>query len=129
MKDLFLKFKELFLETYVRPECSVISWVLLRLFGLTTLAAFLSFGVQAQVLIGSDGIFPIPEFLENIHASVGNDKYLLVPMLFWFESSDLMVLIIWSMGCLFSVLLLLGVLPRISLLGIYVCYLSLYYAG
>ena len=41
------------------PRYDLVSFLFLRLFGLIYLSAFVSFGVQAQGLIGSHGILPV----------------------------------------------------------------------
>ncbi len=47
------------------PRHELVSFLFLRLFGLVTLSAFLSFAVQAQGLIGSRGILPLSELVED----------------------------------------------------------------
>src|SRR5665213_2388837 len=46
---------------YAPPRYDLISFLFLRLFGLIYFSAFVSFGVQAQGLIGSHGILPLVE--------------------------------------------------------------------
>ena len=47
-------------KNYEPPRYDLVSFLFLRLFGLVTLSAFVSFAVQAQGLIGSHGILPLP---------------------------------------------------------------------
>jgi predicted DCC family thiol-disulfide oxidoreductase YuxK len=111
------------------PSYNLISWIFIRIFGLITLGAFLSFGVQALGLIGSQGIVPVAQLISFVQQQVGSERYWLLPMLFWINATDLMIqLVCWS-GILFSVFLIFNVIPRISLLVIFICYLSLCNAG
>jgi predicted DCC family thiol-disulfide oxidoreductase YuxK len=111
------------------PQYDLASFLFLRLFGLIYLAAFVSFGVQAQGLIGSHGILPLHEMLAGVADRAGLVRFYLMPMVFWWSSSDLAIqLVCWS-GAGLSILLVANLLPRISLFLLYVLYLSLLYAG
>src|SRR5207253_2369191 len=72
----------------VPPRYVLTSWIFLRLFGLLYLAAFLSFGSQALGLIGSNGILPLPEFMNAVKSQLGSNSYQLLPMVFWLNGSD-----------------------------------------
>jgi lipase maturation factor 1 len=52
-----------------------------------------------------------------------------MPMLFWINASDLAIRSVCWAGAGFSLLLIFNVLPRLSLLALYVLYLSLLYGG
>ena len=116
-------------RNYVPPQYLTVSWVFLRLFGLIYLAAFISFGVQALGLIGSQGILPLTELIQAGQNQLNDVRYWLLPMVFWFNSSDLAIQAVCWGGVALSLLLIFNVLPRISLLGLYLLYLSLVYAG
>lgn len=111
------------------PVYHLVTWIFLRLFGLVYLAAFYSFATQAQGLVGSNGILPIQSFLNAVYAQFGWRSYWLAPNVFWLNASDMMLQAVCWSGVLVSLLLILNVLPRISLLLLYVLYLSLVYAG
>jgi predicted DCC family thiol-disulfide oxidoreductase YuxK len=111
------------------PTYDLLTWVFLRLFGLTFLAAFYSFTTQALGLVGSHGIVPVTDFLNAVYAQAGAWSYWYVPVLFWFNSSDVMINAVGYAGIALSVLLILNIWPRFCLLGLYVLYLSLIYAG
>jgi lipase maturation factor 1 len=49
----------------------LVPFVFLRLLALIYLAAFVSFAVQAQGLIGSGGILPLDGYLDRIRQAVG----------------------------------------------------------
>ena len=101
----------------------------MRLFGLVTLCAFVSFAVQAQGLIGSHGILPLHELVDALAARFGPERFVLMPMVFWLNDSDLAISAVSWAGAGLSLMLALNLLPRLSLVLIYVLYLSLLYAG
>ena len=70
------------------PRYDLVSFLFLRLLGLIYLSAFVSFAVQAQGLIGSHGILPLAEFVNNVAARFGPERFYLVPMVFWLNDSD-----------------------------------------
>ena len=111
------------------PRYELVSFLFLRLFGLITLSAFVSFAVQAQGLIGSHGILPLPELVDALAARLGPERFVLVPMVFWLNDSDLAIQAVCWAGAGLSLLLVLNLLPRLSLVLLYALYLSLLYAG
>ena len=114
---------------YEPPRFELTSWLFLRLFGLIFLAAFVSFAVQSMALIGSHGVLPVADFTAALENKLGDGRYWRVPMVFWFGASDFAIhLVCWG-GAAFSLLLVAGVLPRLSLIVLYILYLSLFYAG
>jgi predicted DCC family thiol-disulfide oxidoreductase YuxK len=116
-------------RNYAPPRYDVASYLFLRLFGLIYLSAFVSFGVQAQGLVGSHGILPLTELVDALGSRFGAERFLLMPMVFWWNSSDFAIQAVCWLGAGLSVLLVLNLLPRLSLLLLYVLYLSLLYAG
>ena len=60
---------------------------------------------------------------------LGAARFVLVPMVFWLNDSDLAISVVCWAGAGFSLMLVLNLLPRLSLVLIYVLYLSLLYAG
>jgi predicted DCC family thiol-disulfide oxidoreductase YuxK len=111
------------------PRYDVVAFLFLRLLGLIYLSAFVSFGMQAQGLIGSHGILPLTDWVETVAGELGTQRFWLVPMVFWWNSSDFAIQAVCWMGAGFSLLLVCNVLPRVSLSMLYVLYLSLFYAG
>ena len=116
-------------RNHERPRYELVSFLFLRLFGLITLSAFGSFGVQAQGLIGSRGILPLSELVDAIGPRLGPERFVLMPMLFWLNDSDLAIRAVCWAGAGLSLMLVLNLLPRLSLVLIYALYLSLLYAG
>ncbi|HEY2465347.1 MAG TPA: lipase maturation factor family protein [Steroidobacteraceae bacterium] len=116
-------------KDYGPPRYDLASFLFLRLLGLIYLSAFVSFGVQAVGLIGSHGILPIAELVKIISSSAGIERFFAMPMLFWINAGDLAIRLVCWGGAGFALLLVFNVLPRLSLLALYVLYLSLLYAG
>jgi predicted DCC family thiol-disulfide oxidoreductase YuxK len=114
---------------YGPPQYDLVAFLFLRLFGLIYLSAFVSFGVQAQGLIGSHGILPLPELVDAIGARFGPERFWLMPMLFWWSASDFTIQAVCWIGAVLSLLLVVNVVPRLSLSLLYVLYLSLLYGG
>jgi predicted DCC family thiol-disulfide oxidoreductase YuxK len=115
--------------SYEPPQYELVSFLFLRGYGLIYLAAFLSFAVQAQGVIGSHGIMPLAELTDAAAAGAGRARLWLMPMVFWWSSSDIAIQMVCWAGVLFSILLTCNVLSRLSLVLLYVLYLSLLYAG
>jgi hypothetical protein len=116
-------------RTLEPAKFDLLSWLFLRLFGLIFLAAFASFGVQALALIGSQGIIPVADLIHQVNSQVGVLRYYLLPTVFWINASDTFIQATCWSGVLFSLLLIFNILPRISLLVLYLLYLSLCCAG
>jgi len=70
------------------PTYDLVSWLFLRLLGLTFLVAFSSIGVQITGLIGAHGILPVSQYLDTVAADHGTWRFWFAPTLFWINSSD-----------------------------------------
>jgi predicted DCC family thiol-disulfide oxidoreductase YuxK len=105
------------------------SWIFLRLLGLIYLVAFVSFGVQASGLIGSQGISPAGDFLRAVRESFGTAPVWRAPTLLWLNNSDAMIQTTWLAGVLFSAFLLGGARWRFVRVALFLLYLSLVTAG
>ena len=116
-------------KNYEPPRYELVAFLFLRGFGLIYLAAFLSFALQAQGLIGSHGVLPLAELVDAVGAGAGRERFWFMPMVFWWNSSDVAIRVVCWAGVATSILLVCNVLPRLSLLLLYVLYLSLLYAG
>jgi hypothetical protein len=104
-------------------------WLFLRLLGVVYLAAFASLWPQIPGLIGRNGILPAGEFLASVWAPTEAQRFLLVPTLAWFNSSDGFLLFMCGAGVVLSVLLIVGVLPVPVLSLLWALYLSLFSVG
>jgi predicted DCC family thiol-disulfide oxidoreductase YuxK len=101
----------------------------LRTLGVIYLIAFVSLWVQVEGLIGSDGISPIKQFLPAVQERVGGRAYWLLPTLCWFNSSNAFLHFLCAGGVALSLLLIAGFVPVVSLIALFVFYLSLTIAG
>jgi len=114
---------------FVPPRYQIITWLFLRLLGLTYLAAFISFAVQASALIGSDGVLPVGYYLTAVKEQLGADAYMRLPTLFWFSTVDGFIKFVCIAGMVLSLSLITGFLVRTSLVMLYVLYLTLVNGG
>ncbi len=110
------------------PTFHLVSWLFLRLLGLTFLVAFVSIGSQITGLVGADGILPLSEDLVTLAAEHGTWRYWFVPTLFWINSSDTALLSVCLAGAAASGLIVLNVLTRTMLVLVFVLHLSLWVA-
>ncbi len=101
----------------------------LRTLGVIYSIAFISLWVQVDGLIGSNGISPVNQFLPAVHEQLGGRAYLLLPTLCWFNSSNAFLHFLCAGGVVSSLLLIAGVVPVVSLIALFVFYLSLTIAG
>jgi lipase maturation factor 1 len=101
----------------------------LHALGMIYLIAFVSLWVQVDGLIGSNGVSPLNQFLPAVRAQLGRDVYALLPTLCWFDSSSTFLHFLCGSGVVLSLLLVLGIAPAVSLVALFVLYLSLTIAG
>jgi lipase maturation factor 1 len=101
----------------------------LRMLGLIYLIAFVSLWVQVDGLVGSNGISPVSRFLPAVRQQLGPDAYFLLPTLCWFDSSNAFLHFLCGGGVVLSLVLILGIAPALSLVALFVFYLSLTIAG
>jgi len=101
----------------------------LRMLGLVYLIAFVSLWVQIDGLVGSNGISPVQQFLPAARQQLESNAYFLLPTLCWFDSSNAFLHFLCGGGLVLSLLLILGIAPALSLVGLFVFYLSLTIAG
>jgi len=101
----------------------------LRAVGLIFLIAFVSLWVQIDGLIGSNGITPVREFLPAARAQLGDRALSILPTLCWFNSSDTFFHFLCGGGVVLSLVLVVGIAPALSLVGLVAFYLSLTIAG
>jgi hypothetical protein len=107
----------------------LVSGLFLRLLALVYLAAFASIGVQIAGLAGAEGILPLGAHMDYLARELGPHRFWRVPSLFWLSTHDLALQAAAAAGCVFSVLLLLGVRARLCLIALFALYLSLVHAG
>lgn len=96
--------------------------------GLVYLAAFWSFGVQVRGLVGVDGILPAAPMLAAA-ARMGPGRFLALPTLAWFASSDGALVAFCAAGALAALGLLLDLAAGPCALAAWALYLSLVGVG
>jgi uncharacterized membrane protein YphA (DoxX/SURF4 family) len=102
-------------------------WIFLRLVGVSFAIAFVSLWVQADGLIGREGVLPIADTLANVRrAGLAWTDF---PTLFWLDDSDRALHLVAGAGVVVSVLVVAGVLTRASLVCAWALYLSLVLGG
>lgn len=111
------------------PGYELTTWLFLRGLAMIYFAAFASMATQVEGLIGSSGILPIHNALQQFARTVPDEKYLLFPTLFWLDHSDQALIGACYIGMAAAALLLLNVLNRLALVLCYCLYLSIAVAG
>ena len=101
----------------------------LRALGVIYLIAFVSLWVQVDGLIGANGILPVSQFLPAAQEQIGSRAHFYLPTLCWFNSSDAFLHFLCGAGVVVSLLLILGLVPILCLIVLFVFYLSLTIAG
>lgn len=107
----------------------LVAALFLRLLAVIYFIAFFTMTFQIVGLAGGNGILPLAPWLDRLLIELDGSAYLFYPMLFWFEQSDVFLEAVAWAGCLFSLLLFFNRFPRINLVLLFVCYLSLVKAG
>jgi lipase maturation factor 1 len=87
-------------EQMLRPTFRVTGDLFLRVLGLIYLVAFLSLFVQAEGLIGSQGILPANQTLQIVGERFGLSGYFEFPSLLWLWSSDTALLTLCAAGAI-----------------------------
>src|SRR6202140_3671519 len=106
-----------------------VEWLFLRLLAAIYLIAFVSLAVQIKGLIGARGILPVERYLAAAQQTFGPQAYWQAPAIFWFAHSDGFLVAACVAGAAISIVLLLGYFERLSLVCLYILYLSFCTAG
>lgn len=112
-----------------RPRYARMRAIFLRGLGLVYLAAFGSLAVQVDGLIGSRGILPAREFLDQYGPILGPERHAKVPTLLWLDASDAALHALCWGGVAASLALVIGFVPPLCLAYLWVAYLSLMRVG
>ena len=115
------------------PSFSFAHWLFGRSLGLIALTAFLSYWIQADALIGPNGISPWQHDLERIESFLESNesdqnKFTLRPTLLWFTFFSNHHLL-FTLGVISSLALVLGFMPRLAAFFCWIFYLSLSVVG
>ena len=114
-----------------RPSYWLSRFLILRLLGLVYLFAFLSLARQVLPLIGSHGLTPIAQFLEEAESYHGSrwEAFQHSPSLFWLDASDSLLIRLAWLGVALSLPLLLGYANAILLAVLWALYMSFVHVG
>ena len=107
----------------------LISALYLRLLSVIYFIAFFSIAIQIKGLVGEQGILPLNPWLETLLMDWGWSAFIYFPTVFWLDQSDLFLQSVAWAGCALSILLLLNLLPRFTMVLLFLLYLSLVIAG
>jgi lipase maturation factor 1 len=99
-------------------------WIFLRALGAIYFSAFYSLIFQIRGMMGPDGILPVGDYLQAVSAAIHSERFWFAPSLFWFGSSDHVLMLVTWIGLIASVLIFFNVWPRAMLLVSFVCFLS-----
>src|SRR5579864_5933650 len=91
-------------------------WIFLRALGLIYFSAFYALAFQIRGLIGPNGILPAGEYLEAVTRQFGQARFWFAPTVLWLSSGRHMLMAMCWVGMLASLLLVLNVWPRATLL-------------
>jgi len=99
-------------------------WIFLRGLGLIYFSAFFSLVFQIRGLIGPNGILPAGQYLRAVATQLGPARFWFAPTLLWFSSGSHMLSAVCWVGMLASLLIVVNVWPRVTLMICFVCFLS-----
>jgi hypothetical protein len=116
-------FLYLFDSTHGAANHLIARWLFLRALGLIYFSAFFSLLFQVRGLIGSQGILPAADFLADTRAA-GALRFFYAPTLLWLSSTDRTIVALCWIGLIASVLVVLNLWPRATLLVCFLCFLS-----
>ena len=107
-----------------RPGHLWARWIFLRALGLIYFSAFYSLLFQIKGLIGPNGILPAQDYLQAVGAALHAQRFWFAPTLLWFGASDRALMLLTWVGIVASLLVVLNLWPRASLLISFLCFLS-----
>src|SRR5690349_12552295 len=114
-----------------KPTYWLTRFMILRMLGLIYAIAFLVAINQVLPLIGSHGLLPVNNYLQQISTWLGSDGagFRRLPSLFWFWHSDTALLTVAWTGFILSLVLLAGFANAPMLTLLWLLYLSLVHVG
>src|SRR5262249_35934965 len=101
------------------------AWIFLRVLGLIYLVAFVSLAVQVKGLSGKEGIVPASDLMQSRKTSRGRG-FCRLPTLFWFGTSDFLLLLLSWGGAALAMMLMIDVVPLLDLVLLWLFYLSFF---
>ena len=96
-------------------------WIVLRAVGAVYLIIFAGIIDEGAALVGPRGIAPMADFLRAIGPILPGfaQRFIVVPSLFWFSSSQAMMVALEWIGAIAAMALVLNLWPRMAL---FVCW-------
>ncbi|MFB6212270.1 MAG: lipase maturation factor family protein [Candidatus Magasanikbacteria bacterium] len=130
-RNLFAKLTHLLWGDKTKPSSySTSTWIFQKLIAIIYGIAFLSLLTQITGLIGTNGILPVNKFLHSVQESTsGLMTYLKAPTILWLSPTNSLLIILGSLGIIFSLLLFLNIIPLIAALMAWFLYLSITVGG
>lgn len=111
------------------PTYALSSWFFARALGLIYVVAFVSLAVQAKGLWGERGILPIGGLFKAVEKETSVERYVHFPSLFWFDSSDKVIVGAAWVGAVAALLAVFGFAQGWMFLFCFLIYLSFVTAG
>ncbi len=112
-------------------EQRLIRWIFIRFLALIYSGAFISLSIQIGGLVGPQAILPLDPQLNGSYQELGRGAWLWLPTLFWIiEPSDSALQATGLIGVILSLRLVVTAgWERLTLVALFVLYLSLVHAG
>ena len=106
-------------------------FMILRLLGIIYAVAFLVAINQVIPLIGSNGLLPLPYYLEYVRNALGSETsaFMRLPSIFWFLNSDTSLLTFAWMGFILSCVVVSGYANAPLLTLLWILYMSFVHVG
>jgi hypothetical protein len=117
------RFLELFDSAYGARNHLIARWVFLRALGAIYFSAFFALLFQVKGLIGTQGILPAADYLQD-GDRLGLLRFWYAPTLLWISSDNHMLMALVWVGLIASALLVANVWPRAMLVVCCACFLS-----
>jgi lipase maturation factor 1 len=99
-------------------------WLFLRSLGAIFFSAFYSLAFQIRGLIGPNGVLPARNYLPEVARELGSLRFWYAPTVFWWSSSDRVLMAVCIAGMVAALLLALNLYPRGALAICLVAFLS-----
>lgn len=116
------------------PSYLLVRSLFVRWVGAIFLIAFFSLSIQADGLIGANGILPARRTMSALQAQcdqngIGLARFHLVPTLCWIDAGNGFLHLLCGAGCVLSLLVIFDVAPALCLFLLWAIYLSLCVVG
>ena len=116
--------------TKIEPaRFAITQWLFLRALAVIYAIAFLSLAPQITGLIGTQGILPLQQYMDQVAKELGASRFYAMPTVFWWGSNDVVLQSVCWAGVLLSIALFFGRLQKLVLFLLFALYLSLMSSG